>query len=157
MAGRIDAAGGPCRPALAVHAPVGDPRRFLARLPASLTGHRWALTLQAGASLLAPHAAWDRIHVYLDVSEAQDLAEVARRASWRPALDGTLVLLQPYYRTTVWDGVRVVHGLPVVSTVQLLLDLWQYPVRGREQADHLLEMRAHTAPALAVRERIVRG
>lgn len=57
------------------------------------------------------------------------------------SLRGRLVLLAPYYSTSVWEGVRPIGQLPVVSDLQLVLDLWHYPVRGREQAEHLIEMR----------------
>jgi len=129
---------------LAVHAPVGDPDRFLGRLPALLENaagdRRWALTLQAGASVLAPHASWERLHLYVDVAHARELADLASTARWRPGEDGNVVLMQPFYRATVWEGVQRVRSLPVVSTVQLIVDLWQYPLRGREQAEHLLEL-----------------
>jgi hypothetical protein len=127
---------------VAVHAPVGDLTRFMHRLPRLMpSGARWALTMQAGASLVAPHATWDRVHVYVDVPSAegsQALTELAARAGWTPADDGRLVLLIPYYSTSVWHGLRTIDRLPVVSDLQLALDLWHYPLRGREQAEHLL-------------------
>lgn len=46
--------------------------------------------------------------------------------------------MAPFYMDSVWRGTRSVHGLPVVSTLQLILDLWHYPIRGREQAEHLI-------------------
>ncbi len=48
-------------------APVGSPSRFLPRLPRLMPELRWALTLQAGASLFAPHATWERIHLYANL------------------------------------------------------------------------------------------
>src|SRR5438477_12668 len=64
---------------LAVDAPIGDAQRFLRRLPQSLPGVRWALTLQAGATLIAPHAKWDKIHLYVDVATNGELASLARK------------------------------------------------------------------------------
>jgi hypothetical protein len=138
--------------AVAFAAPVGAPERFLRKLPSvlgpasvharrrpRLTGRpRWALTLQAGASLIAPHARWDTIHVYVDVDEAAQLITLGTGVGWRPSPTGSVVLLLPYYRTSVWDHTKVRDGLNVVSRTQLILDLWDYPVRGREQAEHLL-------------------
>lgn len=126
---------------LAVQAPVGDPLRFIRRLPSTLGPHRWALTLQSGASLVAPLAAWERIHAYVDVAGPEDLVEIADQAGWPVGGEGRLVLMKPYYRDSVWHDARVVGDLPVVSDLQLALDLWHYPLRGREQAEHILSTR----------------
>lgn len=124
---------------IAVHAPMGDPIRFLRRSQKAFGRHRWALTLQAGASLVAPHATWERVHVYVDVGTAEQLTELAQQEGWTAAEDGKLVLMKPYYRDSVWHGMQVADGLPVVSNLQLALDLWNYPLRGREQAEHLID------------------
>ena len=121
--------------------PMGDPIRFLKRKHAVLDTFRWALTLQAGASLIAPHAAWDRVHVYVSVADADELYDIAEREGWPAADDGRLVLMKPYYRHSVWHGMRTVNDLPVVSDTQLVLDLWHYPLRGIEQAEHILATR----------------
>ncbi len=121
---------------LRVAAPIGDPRRFMSRMRELLTGERWALSLQAGASLIAPHAEFDVIHVYI---ETPSLATYALEKAWEATPSGKLCLLGAYYARSVWDGSQVVDGQPVVSTVQLIVDLWHYPVRGREQAEHLIE------------------
>ena len=130
---------------LSVEAPVGDFERFLRRLPRTFgEDQRWALTLHAGASRVVPHATWDRAHIYVELPSGQrkqGLAAVAARAGWQPASDGRLVLLAPHYRMSVWHGVRTLERLPVVSDVQLMLDLWNYPVRGREEAEALLQSR----------------
>jgi hypothetical protein len=121
-----------------VQAPVGDPLRFLRRSKDAFWPHKWALTLQSGASLVAPHATWERIHAYVDVESVGELSEIAEKQGWPLGDEGRLVLLRPYYRDSVWHGVREIQGLPVVSDLQLALDLWHYPLRGREQAEHLI-------------------
>jgi hypothetical protein len=124
----------------AFHAPVGDTARFVRRIPTLLGDMRWALTLHAGAAQVAPHATWDRVHVYLDVDNPTDLVTTGERLGWDAAADGRVVLMKPYYRHSVWHNLQMQHGLPVVSTLQLALDLWHYPLRGREQSEHLLKM-----------------
>jgi hypothetical protein len=119
-------------------APMGDPLRFVRRAERAFRSRRWALTLQAGASLVAPHASWERVHVYVDVESARELFHIADAEGWPVAQDGGLVLMKPYYRHSVWHGLRIVDDLPVVSDTQLALDLWHYPLRGMEQAEHLL-------------------
>lgn len=126
--------------AIAFHASVGSPNRFLRRLPEMLHDRRWALTLQAGASLVAPHASWDLIHLYAGVRDTDQLLEIGQRQGWEPGDGGKVVLMAPFYKAAVWHGSQRIGGLPVVSTLQLILDLWHYPVRGREQAEHLMHM-----------------
>lgn len=127
--------------AAAFHAPIGDVGRFLKRLPGVFGQRRWALTLHAGASLVAPHATWERVHAYVDAESADELYDIAHREGWAPAGDGRLVLLKPYYRHSVWHGLQSAGGLPVVHDTRLVLDLWHYPLRGIEQAEHILAAR----------------
>lgn len=127
-------------PHISFSAPVGDPSRFLRKLPKTFASHRWALTLQSGASLVAPHAAWDKVHVYIDVPTPRDLRPIGTAAGWSPDPNGRIVLMQPRYDESVWSEIQERRELPVVSLLQLILDLWHYPLRGREQAEHLLQM-----------------
>jgi len=124
---------------VAFHAPLGDPSRFLRRLPKLLGDWRWALTMHAGAARVAPHATWERVHIYVGAESATTLLDTGRQLGWQPAQDGRVVLMKPYYKTSAWYGLQRLDGLPVVSTLQLALDLWNYPLRGREQAEHLLQ------------------
>jgi hypothetical protein len=134
-------------PGLAVAAPVSDPIDFVATLGRALRRRRppvrAVLTLQAGAALVTPHAKWDTVHVYVDLATSSAVASLARTLGWRPSKQGRLVLMRPYYRRTVWEGTHrgKQSGLPRVSDLQLALDLWHYPVRGREQAEVVLAER----------------
>lgn len=126
-------------------APVGSPEQFLKRLATAFgpatrgsPATRWALTLQAGAWLIEPHAKWDVIHAYVDTDSVDALVELGLRAGWTVAPHGNVVLMRPWYRTSAWYHGEVVRGLPVVSRTQLILDLWHYPVRGLEQAEVLM-------------------
>jgi hypothetical protein len=129
-------------PSVAFAAPIGHPDQFLKRLAATLGSsvkrRRWALTLQAGASFIAPHAHWDIFHAYVDVESVDQLIEIGSQAGWPLSPTGRLVLMQPRYRTSVWYHAEEVRGLPVVSRTQLVLDLWHYPVRGLEQAEVIM-------------------
>jgi hypothetical protein len=126
-------------PSVAFNAPMGDPTRFFRRMAQAWNGPRWALGLHAGASLVAPIATWTRAHLYVDVPDAAALIRVGEAQGWEVAEGGNVVLLKPWYRRSVWHGLRQAGGLPVVSSLQLALDLWHYPLRGREQAEHVLE------------------
>ncbi len=110
--------------------------RLLARAKDRLPG-QWALTSMAGASLVAPFATLKEIHVHLPGAQGHI-------RSWRNVLGltpdplGSLHLIDPYYTDSGLVGKREVRGLPVVSDIQLYLDCFRYPVRGREQAEHIL-------------------
>lgn len=122
---------------LRVAAPVGSTRSFISRMTKFFAGERWALTLQAGASLIAPHAKFDVIHAYVDVRDS--LEAFALERGWEVTSGGKLSLMTPFYAHSTWLDTQTVGGVQIVSTVQLVLDLWNYPVRGREQASHLIE------------------
>ena len=108
----------------------------LSRTRSQLPG-QWALTSIAGASLAAPFATFSEIHIHLP--KADEL-----RRSWQNVLQlvpdpvGPLHLVQPYYVDSGFYGVQTLRKLPVVSNIQLYLDCFRYPVRGREQAEHIL-------------------
>lgn len=99
-----------------------------------------ALSVQAGAGLVTPHAVYKEVHLYLNdpkaigfFQEALDLKAADQGAN--------LVLMLPLYKHSVFYDSRKVEGLRVVSDIQLYLDLYGYPVRGREQAEHLYNQR----------------
>jgi hypothetical protein len=127
---------------LTVHAPIGDPEAFVAgrQLYDAFRGHRWALTLQAGAAFVVRYAAWERVHVYVDVPDSRELGLIALTNRWTPGDDGGLVLMRSFYRTSLWPSAHDISrgigsDLWIVSNLQLVLDLWNYPLRGREQAE----------------------
>lgn len=122
---------------LRIAAPVGSPARFLDRFAELLDRDQWALTLQAGASLFAPHADFDVIHAYLEPGGLPEA--VAAELGWEISPSGKLCLVEPFYAESAWFDRQIVNGIPVVGLVQLVLDLWHYPVRGREQANHLIQ------------------
>ena len=123
---------------LRVAAPIGTPERFVHRMAEYFGGTKWALTLQAGAWLIAPHAKMDTVHAYIDPEASLEAFALAR--GWEPSASGKLSLLSPFYADSVWMGTRPVEGIPVVHPIQLTLDLWHYPVRGREQARELIDI-----------------
>jgi hypothetical protein len=111
-------------------------RRVMADLAraAAAEGRRYAFTLSAGLSLVAPHTRLGAIHCYLD----GDPGPVAAALGLHPAgeADGTLHVLSPY-DPGVFDGLLDKAGLKVVSLPQLYADLVRYERRGPEQAEHL--------------------
>ncbi|MBI5242933.1 MAG: hypothetical protein HY922_04510 [Elusimicrobia bacterium] len=104
--------------------------------------HKGLLSFQAGASLVAPHAGFQEAHVYSEGLPASiDGWKRELRLEEAAPGESNLVLVSPYYSVSGRYGSIVVGGFPVVSDVQLYLDLRMYPLRGEEQARHLFEKR----------------
>jgi hypothetical protein len=111
-------------------------RKFLTEVAraAEAAGRRYAFTLNAGLSLVAPHLKTPTIHAYLE----GDPAPVAAALGVRPApeAEGTLHLLTPYDEG-VFHGIIEKAGLKVTSLPQLYVDLLHHERKGAEQAEHL--------------------
>jgi hypothetical protein len=103
-------------------------------------GVNYALGFQAAAGLVAPHARYKEVQIYVenkaDVDFFRDslkLEEVEEGAN--------MVISLPYYNHSAFYDKRQVDGLWVVSDLQLYLDLYKYPLRGLEQAEYLFKKR----------------
>ena len=111
-------------------------RKLMADLARTLAadGRRYAFTLSAGLSLVAPQARLGGIHCYLE----GDPAPVAAALGLHPAgeADSAVHLLAPY-DPGVFYGPLDKAGLKVVCLPQLYADLVHYERRGPEQAEHL--------------------
>lgn len=94
----------------------------------------YALTLHVAASLIAPYVRATNLHIYMKNEET-----LVNRLGLQPAeLGGNVYLVEPYDEG-VFYGAREVQGVCLVSNVQLYVDLYNYPARGREAAEHLRE------------------
>lgn len=95
---------------------------------------RCALTSLSAASIVAPYIA--RVSdIYLYVENDMDI--------WRKRLDlrdvdsgANFYLVRPYDEG-VFYGSKCVKDIAVVGNVQLYLDLFKFPARGKEQADYI--------------------
>ena len=90
-----------------------------------------ALTGFSAANRLAPGVRYDRAWAYVE-SEARD--RVIEFCGLKPVEKGGNVLLfEPYDDGVLWD-IKDVDGFPLVTPVQVYLDLAQYRGRGEEAA-----------------------
>ena len=118
------------------------PEEIIAKLsgidiPASIS---YALSLQAGSSLISPYAVFDSVHIY--VRNPQAINYFKKQLELEDVQQGeNVVLMLPYYKNSVFYGRQKAKDLWVVSDIQLYLDLHNYPIRGLEQAEHLFEKR----------------
>ncbi len=103
----------------------------LAKLPSD----PYALTLGAGASLIAPFVRSTDTHPYVNMTPggAEDALSLGP-----VEFGGNVHIVTPSDHGVFLDTQRV-RDLTVVSNIQLYLDLYDYPQRGREQAEFLRE------------------
>jgi hypothetical protein len=105
-------------------------------------GGEYALTLASGAQLVAPFAtSVDRLHLIVSATTKIDV--VAKNAGLKPADDGANVTFMVTREYTPLLLRRQLQGVWVASDVQLYLDLWNWPARGKEQAEYLRKERLH--------------
>jgi len=112
-----------------------DLDRFVRELPTmEKYGLTYALTLHAGATLVSPYVRHANIHLYI---EPEKLDEWKKSLSLQPTeLGGNIFLIEPYDKG-VFYKIQQRNKAWVVSNVQLYVDLYNYPARGREAAEHL--------------------
>lgn len=104
-------------------------------------GADYVFTGHAGASLVDRYTVFDVADVY--VRDLEDVASaLADLGARRVDRGGNVNMSVPYYRESAfYDRQMSRGGMKVASDLQLYLDLYDYPVRGREQAEHLYERR----------------
>lgn len=127
-----------------VHARSADAIINLLRSHASANG-RYALSLHAGASLVAPFVQFQEVHLYRGLGPERMRALLNSVGAKPAGSEANLVVLEPFYKSSVFFDVQVRRRLPVVSDLQLYLDLRCFPQRGLEQAEVILERRLRPA------------
>ena len=100
-----------------------------------------ALGFQAGAYFVSPYSTFNQVHLLVDGPSFDMIRpDIERQLELEPRKEGAnLILVRPYYKYSALFGAREIESWWVVSDVQLYLDLNKYPLRGQEQAEHLLE------------------
>jgi hypothetical protein len=97
----------------------------------------YALTRMCGAALIAPFVRYQYFDFYIPGED--DLPY------WKETLElvdveavGNVNIIVPQ-NSRILNQTQVVKGCQIVNNIQLYLDLYKYPARGREQAEHLRE------------------
>jgi hypothetical protein len=118
---------------------AGEPAEIEAALGAACRARkiRFAFTLFSGAARVAPFARYVRSAAYVDA----DLDAVAGGLGWKSVPSGANVTLLRVPDEGVWYGLQQVGEDPVVSDVQLYLDLVATKGRGEDAATFILEQR----------------
>lgn len=100
----------------------------------NISSESYALTLGSAASLVAPYVRSRDFHLY-----TVDQQLIIDHLNLKPVeFGGNVYLVKPSDEGVLF-GTRQIDGVSLVSDIQLYLDLYNYPMRGREQAEHLRE------------------
>jgi hypothetical protein len=119
--------------------------RFIRRL-STVNDTLYALTTLAGAFLIAPHVRPVDVQMY--VHNKEDAAAIAKALNLQPIpRGGNVKFVLPYdeevfygqEKASIWISDQVASMVNVVSSVQLYVDLYNFPARGEEAASHLLD------------------
>lgn len=99
----------------------------------------YALTLHSGANFITHYVNTPAVYCYLppgdfknvslDLRQSLDLKELKK--------GGNFYLIKPYYKKAAFFHAQTIKGYNVVSDLQLFLDLYHFPQRGRDHAEYL--------------------
>lgn len=115
-----------------------NPRKLMEITSAALLGHRvkYAFTQEAGASLVAPFAAFDIISVYVE-----SLDKFPKKALAASEVDkGFNLTIIEAPDKNIFTTAQNKGGMMVVDNLQLYADLKKNPLRGENQASHILKI-----------------
>ncbi len=96
----------------------------------------YALTLGSGSELIAPYATrTDRLTLL--VQDTREVDQVVREMNLAPVETGENIAFLVTHDHSPLMFRQQVENMFVASNIQLYLDLWAWPKRGKEQARHL--------------------
>lgn len=100
------------------------------------------LTLYSASRLISPYVKDDRYFIYLKVPPEKwvgVLKDLELQLNlYRLVQGGNVCFAAPFYHSSVFRDAKTIKGCPVVSDLQLYLDLMTFPPAGPEEAQHLI-------------------
>lgn len=101
----------------------------------------YALTLHTGANFITHYVNTSTVYCYLRSDNFHDISLNLRQALDLKELKkgGNFYLIKPYYKNGVFLNNQTIKGYNIVSNLQLYLDLYNFPQRGRGHAQYLLK------------------
>lgn len=102
----------------------------------------FALTLYSASRLMSPYVKDDRHFIYLNLDREEFPALLkgieTQLSLYKLVQGGNVCFVLPFYRSSVFKASEKVKGYPIVSHLQLYLDLMTFPPTGSEEAQHLI-------------------
>lgn len=102
----------------------------------------FALTLYSASRLLSPYVKDDRHFIYVNLGREEFsvlLQQLETQLNlYKLVQGGNVCFVLPFYRSSVFRDSKIIKGYPVVSNLQLYLDLMTFQPTGPEEAGHLM-------------------
>ena len=102
----------------------------------------YAWTLFSGSRLISPYVMDNGHYLYVDVGTGEYEKLITSMRNHLGLMElrhgGNVCIALPYYRSSVFRDAREVKKFPVVSDLQLYLNIVNFP-SGKEEADHLMK------------------
>lgn len=101
----------------------------------------YALTLHTGANFITNYVNTPTTYCYLRSENFSDVSLDLRQTLDLKELKkgGNFYLIKPYYKNGVFFNNQTIKGYNIVSDIQLYLDLYNFPQRGRDHAQYFLK------------------
>jgi len=111
----------------------------------------YVLTLHTGANLITNFVRTSNVYLYLNPADFKKVSLELRQAFDLKELKkgGNVYIIEPYYKKSVFFGLQKIKGYSVASNLQLYLDLYHFPERGREHAEYLERLLKEKGESLA--------
>ncbi|MCK9554874.1 type IV toxin-antitoxin system AbiEi family antitoxin [bacterium] len=102
---------------------------------------KYALALHTGANFITHYVNTPIVYCYLPAEDFNNIALDLRQALDLKELKkgGNFYLIKPHYKNAAFFNTQVINGYNIVSNLQLYLDLYNFPQRGRDHAEYLLK------------------
>lgn len=102
----------------------------------------FALTLYSASRLISPYVKDDRHFIYLDLAREEFpvfLKQIETQLNlYKLVQGGNVCFVLPFYHSSVFKESKKIKGYPIVSNLQLYLDLMTFPPTGSEETQHLI-------------------
>jgi hypothetical protein len=114
-------------------------KNILEKINENMEKDRYAFTLHTGANFITSYLHIDQVFLYFDAPDwGNRLLEIRQRLELKELVQGGNVhFIRPFYKRSVFFNCQDIDGYPVVSHLQLYLDLYNFQPRGRDHAQQL--------------------
>jgi hypothetical protein len=115
---------------------------ILKRLKSVLKEQDYALTLHSGANLITSFVRTKDIYLYVETENwEKDILSIRQSLGLKELVrGGNINFIDPFYRNSIFNEIQIIEDCPVVSNLQLYLDLYHFQPRGREHAEYLKDI-----------------